>query len=117
MLTQLCVTLHSSMFKREMPHNLRMYVMVILRHRYEALPPRSRGGDKYANFARNLFIVGSLRRLKARGFKPTRNRETRNDPKESGCSIVAQALRRIGIHITPIGVEEVWRNRETLEGA
>jgi len=66
-------------FKREMPDSLRMYIAAILRQRYRTAPRRGRGGDKYANFARNLFILGAVERLKKRGFKPTRNRESKND--------------------------------------
>src|SRR5262249_10071095 len=60
-------------FKREMPDSLLMYTVAILRQRYRTAPRRGRGGDKYANFARNLFILGAVGRLKKRGFKPTRN--------------------------------------------
>jgi hypothetical protein len=102
------------LLKREMPDNLLVYTVAILRERYRTPPRRGRGGDKYANLARNLFILGAVERLKKRGFKPTRNREPSNDPQESGCSIVAQALQRIGIPTTELGVEEVWRNREAL---
>src|SRR5262249_45039220 len=91
-----------------------MYIAAILRHRYRTAPRRGRGGDKYANVARNLFIMGAVGRLKKRGFKPTRNREPSNDPQESGCSIVAKALQRIGIPTTELSVEEAWGNREAL---
>src|SRR5262249_42748404 len=41
-------------FKREMPDSLLMYTVAILRQRHRTAPRRGRGGDKYANFARNL---------------------------------------------------------------
>ena len=44
------------------------------------------------------------------GIKPTRNRAAR-DNTESGCSAVAKALARVGIHIDETGVEKVWANR------
>jgi len=102
-------------FECKMPQHLWVYIMLLLRRRFVAPARRSRGGDKYANLARNRFIVIALTHLKHRGFKPTRNRESKNDRQESGCSIVAQALNRIGIHITEVGVEEVWRKREAFK--
>jgi hypothetical protein len=53
---------------REMPHHLRVYIMLLLRRRFEAPGRRGRGGDKYANLSRNRFIVGVLEWLKASGF-------------------------------------------------
>ena len=103
------------LFGCELPPNLRAYIALLLRRRSETPGRRRRGGDKYANVDRNVFIVGALTHLKHRGFKPTRNRESKNDRRESGCSIVAQALKRIGIHITEVGIEEVWRQREAFK--
>jgi hypothetical protein len=46
------------------------------------------------------------------GFHPTRNRET--DYQESACSIVAEALKRLGHNMTEGNVEKIWQGRSQL---
>jgi hypothetical protein len=99
--------------KRQMPSSLGSYIMGMLWRGYMEDPPRRRGGNKYANRRRDVFIFGAISRLKALGFHPTRNEAT--DSRESGCSIVAKALKLIGMDLGEAGVEEVWRNREAFK--
>jgi hypothetical protein len=97
-------------FGREMPFNLRSYVVGILLRRFMTPPAPQRGGSPHGQHRRNLYIVGMVSRLVDMGIKPTRNRAAR-DGAESGCSAVAKALARVGIHIDETGVEKVWAKR------
>jgi hypothetical protein len=68
---------------------------------------RKRGGDGYANGARDITIANAVRGIHQKfGFSPTRNKATNQ---ESACSIVNLALRRSGIHMSEAAVERIWR--------
>ena len=72
---------------------------------------RKRGRDPYANEHRNSIIsnaVGMLAELD--GFRPSRNTVTKAPKRaECGCSIVANALARVGIHMTEANVTAIWQ--------
>jgi hypothetical protein len=99
---------------RELPQNLRAFLMVLMRRRFEQPPKRSRGAQRNRFFARNRFIVSMITSLHSNmGFSPTRNRASKNS-RPCGCSIVADALTRIGKPTTERAVEEVWLNRAAV---
>ena len=87
----------------------------------DALYPRARkrGGDKFANLTRNIFIAGAVKHISSQ-FKisPTRNRAKRTSGVgESACSIVAAALSRLGVNklnLTEDAVEKVWNESRNL---
>ena len=79
--------------------------------RYMQNPPRKKGGDPYANIARDMFIVGALSRLDRLGFTPTKGEAT---DKLTGSAIVAQALQQLGFDIDYPGVAKVWRRRDLV---
>jgi hypothetical protein len=97
--------------KRELPENLRVFLMVLMRDRFEQPPKRDRGTPPNKFLERNTFIVGMVALLHRLGISPTRNREPRNN-RPCGCSIVADALTRIGKPTTERAVEEVWISRD-----
>jgi hypothetical protein len=98
--------------QRPLPLHLGTYINAILMHRLAAQPKRRRGGSRYANERRNVSIVGAVYRLQLLGFRPTRNRATRDkEAGESGCSIIAQALERMGFTMDESAVEKVWEQR------
>ena len=45
-------------------------------------------------------------------FHPTRNREQTTH--ESACSIVTEALERVGVHLEETSVEKIWEGRSRL---
>jgi hypothetical protein len=97
---------------RELPQNLRAFLMVLMRRRFEQPPKRGRGAQPNAHAQRNHFIVSMITSLHSNfGITPTRNRETRNS-RPCGCSIVADALTRIDKPTTERAVEEVWISRD-----
>jgi len=97
----------------KLPFNLKVFLMVVLRSRYEAPPERTRQFSMDKNFERNFCIVTLVSKLSSCGFAPTRNRAAQDkDGQPSGCSIVAEALTRIGKAITERAVEEVWADRD-----
>ena len=70
---------------------------------------RSRRG-KPAQSDRDAVIMETIKQICRRyGFRPTRNRaRTPGREKESGCSIVAKALNKLGIALTEKAVEAIW---------
>jgi hypothetical protein len=102
---------------RELPINLKVFVMLLLSERFEAPPKRGRGRySRNQNVIRDFVIVELVSTMKEFGFHPTRTRARHrsNDKEESGCSIVAKALAQLGIHMDEIGIEEVWSKRADL---
>jgi hypothetical protein len=99
-------------FEFELPSNLKAFVMVLLRQRFEAPPERRGQRQMDKNFERNFFIVDAIRHL-SHEFTPTRNRIAQDsEGPPSGCSIVAEALALIGKPMTERAVEEVWTDRD-----
>jgi hypothetical protein len=109
----LCEIIFQHLLKgRELPQNLRAFLMVLMRRRFEQPPKRSRGAQHNRFFERNRFIVSMITSLHSNmGMAPTRNRASKNS-RPCGCSIVADALTRIGKPTTERAVEEVWINRD-----
>jgi hypothetical protein len=97
-----------------LPPILKAYIIGVLLHK-SYTPEPLRGGDPSTHVARNIFIVELVERLRLDGFSPTRNRYTRTvNQQESGCSITAKVLDRIGIRLSERRVEEVWENRREI---
>jgi hypothetical protein len=105
------IAMYFILAQRPLPSPLGEYIATILLHRLNARGPRGRGGDRYANVGRNLFVVRAVLQLVRRGFRATRNRASRDGAQESACSIVAKALGRVGIQIDETGVEKIWTTR------
>jgi hypothetical protein len=63
---------------RELPQNLKVFLMVLLRSRFEQQPKRGRGVPPHKLLERNTFIVGMVALLHRLGISPTRSRETKN---------------------------------------
>ena len=87
----------------------------VLRLLATALYPRQRkrGGDKFANATRNIYIAGAVFHISHHfGLTPTRNRTKRNSGGgDSACSIVAAALGRLGVNkvnLSEDAVEKIW---------
>jgi hypothetical protein len=73
--------------------------------------PRKPGADAFAYGTRDISVANAVR-ITSRdfGFRPTRNRAARDtEGAESACSIIAQALHRLGIHMSEDAVEKSWR--------
>jgi hypothetical protein len=88
-----------------MPNHLRQYVADTLRLRSRDAPTRRRGPDPYAKHARDTDIADAVGKIVKLGFRPTRNRESET---ESACSIVAQALGKMGVHLSVPAIEKIW---------
>ena len=101
----------STQARTDLPPNLKDFVILALRSRAAACPPRKKGGDPYANVARDMFIVGALSWLARLGFSPTRNEAT---DKPTGSSILAEALQQLGFDIDYAGVAKVWGSETSL---
>ena len=98
------------------PH-MREFICEILTRAKDDLP-RQRG--KYAKgvFAlRDFTILKAIQYLwETRRLSPTRNAATRDKAGiESGSSIVATALERLGINMSERNIEEIWGNRRAIE--
>ncbi len=89
---------------RELPERLREYIVEVLRAE-AGDRPQKRGRDPYANHPRNFNIACTILNVTSLGFKATRNRATES---ESACSVVVQALERLGIHMSEANVEKIW---------
>ena len=89
----------------EMPTHLRTYVAGFLTQQSKQETARRRGRDPYANYVRDLDITKIVFEVCRLGFKPTRNRASAN---ESACSVVGQALDRLGADLGETAVEKIW---------
>jgi hypothetical protein len=87
------------------PTQLRAYIAGTLYSQSRKAPRRGRGRDPYANYIRDDDVTRVVRKVVELGFRPTRNRATET---ESACSIVAQALAKLGIHLSVPAVEKIW---------
>jgi hypothetical protein len=85
-----------------MPERLRKYVCRMLE---EAKPL-----DRSTYFQRDLWITFNVNQIvRLFGFAPTRNAESRRKGREeSACSIVATALRKLGVHLSERTIEDMW---------
>src|SRR5262245_37306152 len=81
-------------------HYLRQFLLPMVAKRSRGAPRKS---------ARDHAIVDVIAYIRHRyGIHPTRNRATKRD-RWSGCAIVSQVLRGLGIDLAEDGVAEVWR--------
>jgi hypothetical protein len=104
-------------FGDRLPGWLQEYVVWAAMYREAQLPMRRRGCDPLANLVRNTVIAQTVDMLafRSRGLqlRPTRNAATAG---ESACSIVAEALGRLRIHMTEANVTRIWREeRDTVK--
>ena len=98
---------------KPLPLWLQEYVVFAARHNGHG-SHRKRGRDPYVNRHRNDRIATAVNLLADDGFCPTRNTVTTT---ECGCSIVAKALERIGIHMSEANVAAIWRADSVLAQA
>lgn len=90
---------------RDLPPALKEFLIEVLRAK-DHDRQRKRGLDPFANHPRNFDIACTILNVASlRGFKATRNRATETD---SACSVVVQALARLGIHMSEANVEKIW---------
>jgi hypothetical protein len=98
-----------------LPPNLNQFVLDVLNDR---LPERrKRGQERFLNWNRDVAITCAVRDVVKLGYSPVRNRASREKGgKDSACSIVAQAIGRIGGNLSEAAVERIWRtyNRSTF---
>jgi hypothetical protein len=89
-----------------LPPSLRDYIC-------SALSEEPKGKRTYAG-SRNLRIIQVVYLVMDRGFDPTRNDATRTKERcgepvnQSACSIVAKALRRVGVRLDERSVEDIY---------
>lgn len=72
---------------------------------------RNSGPDPLTNVPRDFYITLAVSNTcDEYGFLPMRNRATRDrGTRESGCSIVAAALLRLGVHLSEDAIEKIWK--------
>jgi hypothetical protein len=97
---------------KPLPGYLRGHIYGLLLKRALSPGKRGRGGNPDALFTRNMRIAALVRRLQTEGIPPTRHRAAcNNGAGRSGCSMVAEALAKVGIHIDETGIEKIWAAR------
>jgi hypothetical protein len=99
-----------------MPPQLQGYIADKLHSVFEGDPPlRPRRGRKvHPNIRRNYAIVMAVVDLASSGFHPTRNSGT---ARESACSIVAEALKRLDNNLSEASVNKIWHEYSRLAEA
>ena len=94
-----------------LPPWLQRYVVVTARAGPE---PARRGQHPLDNLIRDFTISAAVKSIADRfDLRPTRN--PANTTKESGCSIVKQALERAGIHMSEANVAAIWQTHNRLD--
>jgi len=93
-----------------LPQKLALYVGEILFNRR----PSGRGKQRAErNMVRDMLILAGVRELEARGYTPTRSRNRHNKPPaDSGCAVMSEVLRRIGMGIDEGTVEDIYDNQK-----
>jgi hypothetical protein len=95
---------------------LRAYAIEMLYRGGAPKMKKKRGRNAADNALRNMIIVGCLiPPLLRAGFSATRNEVTRK--RESACSIVCNALKAVGIHLSEKAIETVWGKTSHLYDA
>jgi hypothetical protein len=98
---------------KPLPPTLRYYVVEeVLRRATSTVARRKTGPNRDINTARDVTIGTAVSRVvEHHGFPQTRNKATRDKAgRDSACSIVADALEEVGIHMSEDAVEKVWHN-------
>ena len=100
-----------------MPLQLRGYIADRLHSVFMGDAPLRplRGRKVHGQIRRNYAIVMAVVDLVSTGLRPTRNSETR--AKQSACSIVAEALKRLDTNLSEAGVNKVWLEYSPLAEA
>jgi hypothetical protein len=89
------------------PSPWRDYILFILRNSRPVMP----SGMKH--FWRNWTINTAVEYGREAGLAPTRGRHQRyTSGAHSACSLVADELKEVGLHISEDGVEKIWRSSE-----
>lgn len=91
---------------KPLPLDLQQYVVAVATTAHRR---RSRGGDPFTNFARDIRIKTAIQRLLKRGFDATRNDASKHH--ECACSIVSTALERLGLSLSEKAVVKIWGDR------
>jgi hypothetical protein len=93
------------------PINLREYIVRRLTALAQERPARrGRSTKSIKSFA----ITYVIARVVEQGFEPTRNRARHGQPPDSACSIVREAMKRLGDNVEESKVEKIWEGRSEL---
>jgi hypothetical protein len=91
--------------KEQLPDPLRDYLLELLS---VDTGPRKRGPQPHQHHLRDGLIAHAVRAVMDHGYDHRRNRATKTP---SACSIVAEVLAEMGVHMTEKNVEKVSRPR------
>lgn len=94
--------------RQTLPDHIREYLQGLLQIRQVRLNKKI-GRGREANGARDLFIAKAVYGVTQMGYRPTRNRATKDkEGAPSACSIVATALADLGVPMGEAAVEKIW---------
>jgi hypothetical protein len=95
----------------DLPSALRLYVVEVLRASAPVKAAKNRGPDKMALAMRDILIRQAVAWIARRhDLKPTRNVAT--EMAASGCSVISEALSRVGVHLSEGAVAKIWDGRK-----
>ena len=87
------------------PPDLRDYIVKRLTALAQAKPTRRGTPTKHL---RSFAIMYVIARVAEQGFDPTRNITRHGKPPDSACSIVREAMKRLGDNVEESNVEKIW---------
>ena len=93
------------------PIDLREYIVRRLTALAQERPARRGRSTKYMS---NFAITYVIARVVEQGFEPTRNRTRHGQPPDSACSIVREAMKRLGDNVEESKIEKIWEGRMQL---
>jgi hypothetical protein len=91
------------------PPDLRDFI--VKRLTAQARPTRRGTPTKHL---RSFAIMYVIARVAEQGFDPTRNITRHGEPPDSACSIVREAMKRLGDNVEESNVEKIWGGRLRL---
>jgi hypothetical protein len=94
------------------PTALREYIVRRLTALAQTKPAKRGGATKSK---RDFAITYVIARVVEQGFKPTRNQTRHGEPPDSACSIVREAMKRLGDNVEESKVEKIWQGRLKLK--
>ena len=93
------------MLERNVPPSpWRDYILIMLRNTRPVLPTAEK------HIWRNLTLSMAVEYGREAGLDPTRGRHQRyTNGAHSACSLVAEELKKVGLHLSEDAIEKVWR--------